>query len=135
MDFDQESQEEDENDSSSDNDSDDSENIYPINQDNIKTKISSIDLPLYQRLEEEYSEEVNNKKARDRIFKKRKIDKLKDIDEIQNEYVVSKKSKNAPTEMKSDKPVRRLRVTGNNSLKKTVDPRFNVRSNILLFYI
>lgn len=33
-------------------------------------------------------------------------------------------NKNAPAEMPSNRPVRRLRVDANNTTKKTVDPRF-----------
>ena len=36
-----------------------------------------------------------------------------------------RKNKNAPAEMRSDRPVRRLRINADNSVKKSRDPRFS----------
>ncbi len=45
-----------------------------------------------------------------------------------------KRSKHAPAEMRSDKPVRRLRVDADNSTRKFVDPRLDLLHNIFILF-
>mmetsp|Transcript_25231 Transcript_25231/g.54557 ORF Transcript_25231/g.54557 Transcript_25231/m.54557 type:complete len:273 (+) Transcript_25231:124-942(+) len=88
-----------------------------------KAEVSS-NLPLFQRLAKQSAPEAVQAAAQERVQKRRRVERAKDRrEEEEQEY--KKRSKNAPAEMRSDKPVRRLRVTGNNSQKKTEDPRFS----------
>ena len=92
------------------------------------------DLPLWQRLELLASRELEESSSTVKI--PTKISKRRRIRNIENEKSImlakEKKSsvkegrsnKNAPAVMKSNKPVRRLRIDADNTTRKSRDPRF-----------
>lgn len=106
-------------------------------------------VPLYQRLDTQETETLESassntgQSARKRIKMERRaarerresgrdtaVDKDKDWDgdgdgDDADERGARKKHKNAPAEMRSNRPVRRLRDSGNNTVPKHVDPRFS----------
>ena len=104
-------------------------------------------VPLYQRLDTQETETLEStssntgQSARKRIKVERRaarerresgrdtaVDKGKDNDwdgDDAEDRGARKKHKNAPAEMRSNRPVRRLRDSGNNTVPKHVDPRFS----------
>jgi ribosomal RNA-processing protein 36 len=93
-------------------------------------------IPLYERLQKQIKEESlsnSNGNTQDRRRDaRRKRDRSEQSDSIDDGKASLKRAnKNAPSEMRSDRPVRRLRVTANNSVKKSLDPRFTDFSGAL----
>mmetsp|Transcript_1752 Transcript_1752/g.2982 ORF Transcript_1752/g.2982 Transcript_1752/m.2982 type:complete len:299 (-) Transcript_1752:936-1832(-) len=139
---DEEEEEENSNESGSDEYDEDEQNDE--GQDPVELKsatgtnqLSASTVPLFQRLAEQNSENSINCAARERVMKRRKLEREQDAksnsqdrrtiaESKQNPDARSKakKSKNAPAEMASNRPVRRLRVDTNNTNKQSVDPRF-----------
>lgn len=107
-----------------------------------KRQTQEKDIPLFQRLAAEATagdsgnnitigddrnryETIRMKRSKDNYHQGGADDSDDDgLDPTEEERRQRKKSKNAPAEMPSNKPVRRLRIDGNNSVKKTRDPRF-----------
>ena len=85
-------------------------------------------IPLYERLQKQMEEESlanSNVDIQDRRRDtRRKRDRSEQSDSMEGKVSLKRANKNAPSEMRSDRPVRRLRVTANNSVKKSLDPRF-----------
>uniref|UniRef100_A0A7S3M8N6 rRNA biogenesis protein RRP36 n=1 Tax=Spumella elongata TaxID=89044 RepID=A0A7S3M8N6_9STRA len=84
-------------------------------------------VPLYKRLAEQSTDDAVTAVARERVKKRRIRDSAKEA-RTSTERVgigMTRTNKNAPAEMPSNRPVRRLRVDANNASKKTVDPRFS----------
>jgi ribosomal RNA-processing protein 36 len=93
-------------------------------------------IPLYERLQKQIEEESLSNSNRDtqtdrRQDARRKRDRSEQSDSIDGKVSLKRANKNAPSEMRSDRPVRRLRVTANNSVKKSLDPRFTDFSGAL----
>jgi len=93
-------------------------------------------MPLYERLQKQLEEEslANSNGAiqeRRRETRRKRDSSEQKGDSIDGKVSLKRANKNAPSEMRSDRPVRRLRVTANNSVKKSLDPRFNDFSGAL----
>ena len=92
-------------------------------------------IPLYERLQKQIEEESlsnsNGDTQERRQDARRKRNRSEQSDSIDGKAPLKRANKNAPSEMRSDRPVRRLRVTANNSVKKSLDPRFTDFSGAL----
>ena len=93
-------------------------------------------IPLFERLqrqaEEEESLAIGNNGVQDGYRNRhRKRLKSEQGDGDSDKVSLKRVNKNAPAVMRSDRPVRRLRVTGNNAVKKPLDPRFTDYSGTL----
>ena len=92
------------------------------------------DLPLWQRLEllasRELEESSSMVKIPTKISKRRRIRNIEDEKSImlakekKSSVKEGRSNKNAPAVMKSNKPVRRLRIDADNTTRKSRDPRF-----------
>lgn len=102
----------------------DTQEQQPANK-NKKRKTES-NLPLFQRLkqslETEAVEEDEDEGDKDH---QHRIKRRKSAAQEEDNPRIGRAHKNAPAEMPSDRPVRRLRVTADNSTKKIIDPRFS----------
>lgn len=106
----------------------------PVHSKKRRTTASDADVPLFQRLSELESSSVemasstsargSNGSVRKRLKQERKAASLKAAQE--REASERKKSKNAPAELRSNRPVRRLReIPGAAPPPKHSDPRFS----------
>lgn len=97
---------------------------------------NAVDVPLYERLsalessnlETASSTSAGFSSARKRLKQERKANSLRAASQktsTTSETEYNKKSKNAPAEMRSNRPVRRLRENSNARPPKHADPRFS----------
>lgn len=92
------------------------------------------EVPLWQRLSSLEDEEVEESSSTSKIpTKSTKRKKSRDIQDEKSKFMTEDKksslkegrsNKNAPAVMKSNKPVRRLRIDADNTTRKSRDPRF-----------
>eukprot|EP01031_Cornospumella_fuschlensis_P038796 gene38796-47181_t len=80
-------------------------------------------VPLYKLLAKQ-QKSIPSDDHPDSHRRPKKIKRSREDANLRGDEEKKKKNKRAPTEMRSDRPVRRLRVDADNSVRKSIDPRF-----------
>ena len=97
----------------------------------MKRNKNEKNIPLFQRLTQERAigndseEDEHENHSAPRKGNKRKMTDRSSGENDRTNVKMGRAHKNAPAEMASNRPVRRLRVDADNSSKKCIDPRFN----------